>query len=99
LSSLTVKLAVFSLWNGQQPLASPPLRVSLTVFPISADSVVRERSWSSHSTDSVMGFAPWYFGANRSVGEFQQDVGVTGLVERAPAGQRFGRATRRRPFE
>jgi hypothetical protein len=42
LSSLTVKLGVFSLWNGQQPFASPPLRVSFTDLPISADSVVRD---------------------------------------------------------
>src|SRR4051794_14870752 len=53
LSSLTVKLGVFSLWNGQQAFHSRPARISFTVGMITLDSVVRARSSSSHCGERV----------------------------------------------
>jgi hypothetical protein len=53
LSSLTVKLGVFSLWNGQQAFHSRPARISLTVGAITALSIVRARSSSSQEGDRV----------------------------------------------
>jgi hypothetical protein len=51
--SPTVKLGVFSLWNGQQAFHSRPARISLTVGAITALSTVRARSSSSQAVERV----------------------------------------------
>jgi chromosome condensin MukBEF MukE localization factor len=51
---LTVKLGVFSLWNGQQAFHSRPARISFTEGMIMLDSVVRARSSSKKAVERLI---------------------------------------------
>jgi hypothetical protein len=54
LSSLTVKLGVFSLWKGQQAFHSRPARISFTDGEITPDKTVRTRNSSKKAVDRLI---------------------------------------------
>jgi hypothetical protein len=54
LSSLTVKLGVFSLWNGQQAFHSRPAWISFTDGMMTLDKVVRALSSSRKAVERLM---------------------------------------------